>query len=137
MKKRWLNFAVLALCFLFLGGCNKDSRVIESISIDFPHGGTRLVVWKSEEAALYYGALPQHDFVSTGVFDVEDLYKKLQPHLHSNVPREEWPNPSATAGMVQVKFKDKGKKNYLIFDEKAFAEELFSKARQNVVGESP
>lgn len=134
MKKRWLCLAVLALCYLLSEGCNNDSHVIESISIDFPHGETRLVVWKNGEAALFYGALPQHNVVKTGIFDVENLYKQLQLRLHRNGPREEWPNPTSTSGMVQIKFKDKGNKDYLIFDEKAFAEELFSKARLNFVG---
>ena len=134
MKMKRTSLIILTLCCLLLEGCSINSPVIESISIDFPHGETRLAVWKNGEAALFYGARPQHEIVRAGVFNVQELYKQLQPRLNPNVPREDWPNPSSTAGMVQIRFKEQDKIDYLIFDEKAFVEELFSKARQNIIG---
>lgn len=134
MKIKLTNLILLTLCCLLLAGCSINSRVIESISIDFPHGETRLVVWKNGEAALFYGARPQHETVRAGIFNVQDLYKQLQPRLNRNTPREEWPNPNATPGMVQIRFKDNGNRDFLIFNEKELAEELFKKARQNIIG---
>jgi len=134
MKSRWVSLIVLVFCCLLLAGCHENSPVIESISIDFPHGESRLAVWKNGEAGLFYGSRPQHEIVRAGGFNVHDLYKQLKPRLNPNVPREDWPDPGATAGMVQIKFKDREKSVFLIFNEKAFAEELFKKARQNIIG---
>lgn len=134
MKMRRFNFIVLIFCCLLLAGCDENSSLIESISIDFPHGETRLTVWKNGDAALFYGSRPQHEVVRTGVFNVQDLYKQLKPLLNPNVPREEWTDPVATAGMVQVRFKDRGERAFLIFNEKVFTDELFKKARQNIIG---
>ena len=134
MKSKWFRIVIITLCCLLPGGCSLNSRLIESISIDFPHGETRLVVWKNGEAALFYGARPQHEVVKTGVFNVQDIYKQLRQRLNPNVPREDWPDPKATAGMVQIRLKNKRESAYLIFDEKEFMEELFIRARQNIVG---
>lgn len=114
-----------------------DGPAIESISVDYPHGETRLVVWTSGEAALYYGALPRRRIVAEGIFTVESLHERLRPKLHPVAPREAWPDPKAEAGMVQIRFEDGTEQVHLIFDERAFAERLFEKARENVVGGDP
>jgi len=126
---------VFIVCLLTLAGCREDPSAVESISIDFPHGETRLIVWKDGNASLFYGALPQSKTIKTEVFDITKLYQQLKPRLHPNVPREDWPNPQSIAGMVQVKIKDKGKSAYLIFDEQEFTKQLFDKARQNITDE--
>jgi hypothetical protein len=130
---RAICFLILMALFFLLAGYEEDRRSIESISIDFPSGETRLVVWKDGTASLFYGALPQSEIIKSGTFNIEELYKQLQPRLHRNLPREDWPNPNSTRGMVQLKFKDKSEKDYLIFDEQDFAEKLFSKARKHIV----
>lgn len=118
-------------------GCDDDARSLASISVDYPHGGDRLVVWKSGDAALFYGALARHRTVARGAFDVDEFHERLRPRLHPNAPREEWPDPTSEAGMVQLGFEDGTEESYLIFDEEAFAERLFEKARANVVGRDP
>ena len=130
-------FFVLTTLFFLQMGCNGKTSSIQSISIDFPHGETRLVVRRNGEALLFYGALPQHQKVKNSTFDIDALYKQLQTRLHDNVPREKWPNPKSKAGMVTINFDNKAKKDYLIFDEEKFAERLFSKAKMNIVGQIP
>lgn len=123
--------------FLLQMRCNEKTSSIERISIDFPHGETRLLVRRNGEALLFYGALAQHQKIKNSTFDVDELYKQLQTRLHDNVPREEWPNPKSKAGMVTINFNNKAKKDYLIFDEEEFAERLFNKAKKNIVGQIP
>jgi len=130
---RRINFiALMILLITGMVGCKGDRNPIESISIDYPHGETRLLVERSGEAFLYYGALPSFQKVHSGTFDTEILYKQLETRLHDNVPREEWSNPRATAGMVIIAYQDQSEEDYLIFDEQ-YAEQLFKEARENVL----
>ena len=136
MNKTICFFVLITLFFLQMG-CNEKASSIQSISIDFPHGETGLLVRRNGEALLFYCALPQHQKVKNSTFDIDELYKQLQTRLHDNVPREEWPNPKSKAGMVTIDFDNKAKKDYLIFDEEEFAERLFNKAKKNIVGQIP
>ncbi len=132
--KKYIQFAALmAVLILVVTGCKEEAGSIESISIDFPHGETRLLVQRNGDAFLFYGALPQRQRIKNGTFDIDELYDQLQGRLHDNVPREKWPNPRSRAGMVQIRFQGKYKRDYLIFDEEVFTDRLFSKARKNLV----
>ena len=83
---------------------------------------------------MFYGALPEHQKVKNGTFDIDELYEQLKTRLHDNAPREEWSKPQSKAGMVTINVAGKAEKDYLIFDEEEFAEHLFNKARKNIVG---
>lgn len=131
---RHINFIAMTALLLLGTGCLESSDSIESISMDFPHGETRLLVQRDGEAFLFYGALPSHQKIGKGAFDLDELYKQLQSHLHENVPRENWPNPKSKAGMVTIRFKNKSQKDYLIFDED-LAKIIFDKAKKNIVGQ--
>lgn len=113
----------------------KDQSTLAAISIDFPHGETRLVVNRSGEASLYYGALDRECVIKPGTFDIDKLYRRLRGRLHPNLPAEERPEPTAKYGMVHIHYKDKGEKYFLVYDGK-FAERLFEKARKNLIGEA-
>ena len=115
-------------------GWTESSDSIESISMDFPHGETRFLVQRNGEAFLFYGALPSPQKISTGTFDLDEVYMQLKSHLHENVPRENWPNPKSKAGMVTIRFKNKSQRDYLIFDE-GLAKIIFDKARKNIIGQ--
>lgn len=134
--KRTIACLVLLILLFLEAGCNGHYGSIEFISLAYPDGETRLSVWKNGEATLSYGALFGKE-IRNGTFHTEDLYKQLQPRLHRNTPRENWPDPKAEHGMVQVRFEDGKERDYLIFNEQVFAEKLFSKARENMIGKTP
>ena len=134
MNRRIYFIALIALLVTGIMGCEEERNPIESISIDFPHGETRLLVERSGEVFLFYGALPTYQEVRSGTFDTEILYKQMETRLHDNVPRDEWLNPRATAGMVIISYKDQSQEDYLIFDEQ-YAEQLFREARENILNE--
>ena len=113
-------------------GCTQKAGAIESILISYPIGETTLLVQSNGESSLFYGALPQYQKIKQGIFNIDELYNQSKTRLHDNVPREEWPDPKSEAGMVNILFQDGTKKEYLIFDEQAFTEQLFSKARENI-----
>ena len=131
---RRINFIFLMALLTLCVGWIESSDSIESISMDFPHGETRLLVQRNGEAFLFYGALPSYQKIRKGTFDLDELYKQLKPHLHENVPRENWPDPKSKAGMVTIRFKNKSQRDYLIFDE-GLAKIIFDKAKGNIVGQ--
>ena len=49
-----------AMALVLASGCNTQADRVTSISIDFPHGATRLLVERDGETYLFYGALPQY-----------------------------------------------------------------------------
>jgi hypothetical protein len=124
---------VVVVLSLALLGADGHSGPLERISLDYPNGETRLIVQRDGQAFLAYGALPQLRKVKKGTFDIDDLYAQVKERLHDNLPREQWPNPRSRFGMVQVFWKTGMQKEYLIFDEEAFATELFDKARKNLI----
>jgi len=129
---RRINFIFLTALLTVCIGCLESSDSIESLSMDFPHGETRLLVQRDGEAFLFYGALPSYQEIGRGTFDLDELYKQLKSHLRENVPRENWPDPKSKAGMVSISFKNKSKKDYLIFNE-GLAKIIFDKAKGNIV----
>jgi hypothetical protein len=132
IQNRLFCLSVLSILIFSQAGCSQKSGAIESILISYPMGETALLVQNSGESSLFYGALPQYQKIKQGTFDVDGLYHQLETRLHDNVPREKWPDPKSESGMVNILFQDGTKKAYLIFDEQAFAEQLFSKARENI-----
>lgn len=124
---------VIFLALLTSAGDDLGSRSITVISMDFPHGETSLVVKRNGEAFLYYGGRPQGAVIKRGTFNIDRLYRQLRRRLHPVVAAEERPNPTAKYGMVTIFYKNKSEKSYLIYDRK-FAESVFEKARNNLVG---
>ena len=64
MCRRIYFIALMILLVTWIVGCEEERSSIESISIDFPHGETRLLVERNGEAFLYYGALPSYKIAS-------------------------------------------------------------------------
>jgi hypothetical protein len=131
-----LSLAII-IATLSLTACADNTSSIEMIIMDYPHGETRLYVERNGQARLSYGSHPQFQVVQAGTFKIDDLYQQLQPRLHDNVPREEWPDQKSVAGMITITYQDKTNKDYLIFDAKEFAEEIFNKARKNRLDPDP
>jgi hypothetical protein len=124
-------FLLGTLALVLAGGCSARANNVTSISLDFPHGATRLLVKRDREARLFYGALPQSQKIEPGTFDIDDLFNDLQDKLNPVLPAENRPL-GAACGMVQFRFQDGSEKDYLIYDA-VFAEKLFEIARENIV----
>jgi hypothetical protein len=133
ISRRQLILSALLLWTMALAlvnGCNARADEVTDISIDFPHGATRLLVKRDGSAYLFYGALPQHQEIKPNTFDIDDLFNDLQGKLNPVLPTENRPL-GAAVGMVQIRFQDGSEKDYLIYDG-AFAEGLFEIARANI-----
>jgi hypothetical protein len=133
MKWRFILF-VWIFIILMTSGCSAKAGLVTSISLDFPHGGLRLLVKREGEARLFYAALPNSRDIAEGTFDIDELFDQLQPRLHKNVPAEARPL-GQPYGMVSIDFKDGSSSDYLIYDEK-FASELLQRACQHMLDET-
>jgi hypothetical protein len=120
-----------AMALFLASGCNARANSVTSVSIDFPHGATRLLVKRDGRAYLFYGELPQHQEIEPGTFDIDDLFIDLQGKLNPVLPAENRPL-GAAVGMVQFRFQDGSQKDYLIYDAD-FAKSLFAMARANIL----
>jgi hypothetical protein len=120
---------------LLLVGCNTVSGSVTSVSLDFPHGETRLLVQRDGDTRLYYGELPAYKAVKNGTFDIDELFNQLQTRIHKVVPAEERPT-GQPYGMVTFGFSDGSTRDHLIYDE-PFAEDLFATAQANLVDAAP
>lgn len=133
-----MNRPILLMALLLAtAGCERQSGTIERIIMDFPHGESRLMVERNGTTYLYYGSRPQFEVVSPGTFPIDTLFDSLKTRIHENRPREDWPDPQSTAGMVTVVYESGEERDYLIFDEFEFARQLFGRARLNIVGAVP
>lgn len=126
-----MRLIILIVILVLFGGCHEEVGQITYISIDFPHGETRLHVNNRGEASLYYGALPKALHVETGAFDIQKIYKDLRSRLEPVVTNDKM-KPGISYGMVTISFRDKKSVDYFITDRE-FAEELFQMARDNLI----
>jgi hypothetical protein len=138
MRSRFGVCCLGIAAILALSACRAEFQSIESISIDFPHGETRLNVRGNGEALLSYGALPEWLVVKPGVFEVGKLAGELQSRQKDAVASEERPY-GQPFGMVSYHNFDGSNKDYFLYDGE-FAEALFVTACGNLAhgaGESP
>ena len=135
--KRVIGHLIIA-SFLFMQvSCRDTTSEIDTIAIMFPMGGTDLRVRKNGEARLYYNTSVRHSIIKKGIFNTEQLYKYIKLYLHPTVPGEDWPDPKAKAGMVQIKYTNKNEESFLIFNPQEWTSKLFNKARTNILSEVP
>lgn len=120
------HFTLLLLVFFCLGPATAE---VEALIFDYPHGEDRIHVSRDGATRLYYAALPQATKVRTGTITLDELYRKLKPHFHPNTPREDWPDPQATRGMVTLVHLDGSEETFLIFDQGKLASDIFNKAK--------
>ena len=134
LKRTLAGFIVIACCFLQMS-CRNATPELEFVSLMYPDGEDDLRIWKNGEASLYYGPSPHRKIIRTGTFQIESFYETLRPHLYPVVPREEWPDPTAEAGMVHVRFLGQDENAYLIFNAQEVAQDIFDEAKAHIVGE--
>ena len=123
------------MVFVIANGCSKRAEMPTTISMDFPHGETRLLVKEDGTAFLFYAALPQHEVVRPNTFELDQLFNELQDKIDPNAPMEERPVHEAY-GMVTFRFSD-GREDVCLIYDGAFAEAYFEIARANIVGSIP
>ncbi len=128
-------YRIVLLLLLVAAGCAATPDNIDTFIMDYPHGEYRIHVNRTGEAYLYYGAAPSAKIIKENTFSVDQLYNIFREHLHPNVPREEWPDPKAEAGMVTIKYADGKEVDYLIFDLPEITGRIFDTARENIEGE--
>lgn len=131
-------FVLIALTAgsLTITGCRSSTGTmsgmgVDSFSLDFPHGELRLSFDRSGDTRLFYAALPACRTVRSGAFDVDKVFRRLQPRLHENVPAEERPIGQAY-GMVNLGFINGRQEYHLIYDAD-FAEGLLRTACANLL----
>lgn len=127
----YMRLVMLIVVLVPFSGCHKVINQINHISIDFPHGETRLHVNNKGEASLYYGALPKALKIKRGAFDIQTIYKNLQSRVEPVVTNDKM-KPGISYGMVTISFNDNRKIDYFITDRE-FAKELFQMARDNLI----
>ncbi len=114
---------------LALAACQAETDRVESVSLDFPYGESRLLVRREGNARLFYGALPQSLTVREGTFDINRLMTDLRPRLQEVVTGNRVAGrPFGTASLT---FEDGSARDYFLYDG-AFAEGLFVTACRNV-----
>jgi hypothetical protein len=124
----------VAACALLVSACLPETRSVTSISLDFPHGETRLLIRRDDDALLFYGALPTSRAIKDGTFDIDQIYGQLKSRLYEVAPAEARPL-GRPYGMAMIGFSDGSSRDYLVYDGE-FAEGLFVAACRNpAVGE--
>jgi len=65
---------------LFFGGNGAAAREtpMSAVSVDMPHGGCRLSIWKDGQASISYGSMPRWVRVIPGTFDFEQMIGLLR-----------------------------------------------------------
>lgn len=71
-----------------------------AVSVDMPHGGCRLSLWKDGQASISYGAMPKWVRVSPGTFDFERMIELLRSR--SSPQGDDRPYDGPSAGTVAL-----------------------------------
>jgi len=135
--KRILGYLIIVPFLFMQASCSDTTSEIDTITIMFPMGGTDLRVRKNGEARLYYNTSVRHSTIKKGIFNTEQLYKQIKLYLHPIVPSENWSDPKAKVGMVQIKYTNKNEESFHIFNPQKWTSKLFNKAKINILSEIP
>jgi hypothetical protein len=65
---------------LFFNGHAVEAQmaVVPALSVDMPHGGCRLSIWKDGQAWIAYGSMPRRVAVTPGTFDFDRVADLLR-----------------------------------------------------------
>ena len=107
---------------------------VRHISLDFLHGGLRLLVDRHGPSQLFYAAAPFGREVTAGTFDIDTLRTQLAPRLQPVSAADTRP-PGQAFGTVTLGYAGRQPEEYLIVDQ-AFAEGLLTRACANLAAGS-
>jgi len=65
------------------------------VSVDMPHGGCRLSVWKDGQASISYGSMPRWIGVTPGTFDFDRMAGALRSRSYPQGDGRPLDGPSA------------------------------------------
>ncbi|PCJ31037.1 MAG: hypothetical protein COA90_07595 [Gammaproteobacteria bacterium] len=130
-----MKFLIALLIFIAPISWAEEHLDLERFTMDYPHGQNSISVSRTGEAHTYYGSGYKAKTLKKGVFTAAALYEAFSPHLHNNVPREQWPNSDAVYGMVTLRYSDGSETSYLIFNLNVMTERVFEKANRHIVKE--
>ncbi|WP_289282063.1 hypothetical protein [Methylophaga sp. UBA5088] len=105
--------------------------------MDYPHGETRIQISSNNDAYLFYGAIPKYKKIKAGVFELQQVYELLKPHLQKNLPSNERPCPDAIYGMVVILYSDNTQESFLIYNLEEVTSTIFEMADNNVIEVGP
>jgi hypothetical protein len=135
----WKELLTLKPCFvaivlgltavLALAACQTRTERVESVSLDFPYGESRLVIRREGSTRLFYAELPESLLVREGAFDIDRLMDDLRPRLQDVVTGDRV--AGRPFGTVSLTFEDGSARDYFLYDS-AFAEGLFVTACRNI-----
>lgn len=85
----------------FFSGNGADARKTPTpaISVDMPHGGCRLSIWKDGQASISYGSMPRWVSVTPGTFDFDHVTGLLRSRSY---PQGDRPLDSQSVGTVAL-----------------------------------
>jgi hypothetical protein len=85
----------------FLSGNGADARKtpVPTVSVDMPHGGCRLSIWKDGQASISYGSMPKWVSVTPGTFDFDQVIGLLRSRSY---PQDDRPFDSQSTGTVAL-----------------------------------
>lgn len=90
----------LALMLIFsVNGADARDAPVSAVSVDMPHGGCRLSIWKDGQASISYGSMPRWVRVSPQTFDFDHVIRLLRVKSHAQGDR---PFDSQSVGSVAL-----------------------------------
>lgn len=90
----------LALVLLLSGnGADAQKTPMPAVSVDMPHGGCRLFIWKDGQASISYGSMPRWVRVTPGTFDFDHVIGLLHSRSY---PQGDRPFDSQSVGTVAL-----------------------------------
>lgn len=129
--KLWMKWIMLGSSLMLLLGCSPKSGSVTTISLDYPHGGLRLLIRRDGETQLFYGALPESQRIAEDLFDIDLLFEQLQSRIERE-PSSGGVLESLSYGMVTYGYRDGSSEDFFISDGD-YARQLFTTACENRV----
>ncbi len=129
MRPRFGLIVLGLTAVLALAACQAETDRVESVSLDFPYGESRLLVRREGNARLFYGALPQSLTIREGTFDIDRLMTDLRSRLQEVVTGDRM--AGRPFGTVSLTFENGSARDYFLYDGE-FAEGLLVTACRNL-----
>ena len=78
-----ISTGLAVLLFVVGDGAHAESTVVPAVSVDLPHGGCQLTIWKDGKASISYGSSPRWVRVTPGTFEFDQIVRLLRAKSYS------------------------------------------------------